>query len=119
MEANSLTKREYLRSLGFNVGERGRLTPAMITALKDYQGPQNTVTVYDVEMVPISVDYASNFDPIVREPRVLTGRDKEGNVISFTTCNSCQKHMSFCSCQMGVFAPIMVVSTSDKEVYVN
>jgi hypothetical protein len=30
-------KREYLRSLGFTVGERGRFTAEMMTALKDYQ----------------------------------------------------------------------------------
>ena len=32
-----MDKREYLRSLGFTVGERGRFTAEMMTALKDYQ----------------------------------------------------------------------------------
>ena len=33
-----MTKREYLRSLGFEVGERGRFTDAMKAALAEYKG---------------------------------------------------------------------------------
>ena len=113
-----MNKRDWLRSQGFNVGNRGRLTPAMISALKDYTGEKSVAVALEVEMVPEYVNYMEDLLPI-REARTLYGRDKEGNLISFTSCSNCLKHMSFCSCQMGVFAPIMVVATKEKEVYVN
>ena len=112
-----MNKREWLRSQGFQVGERGRLTPAMITALSDYPGDNSIAEPLYVEMVHAYVNYMEDQTPI-REARTLYGRDKEGRVISFTSCSNCDKHMSFCSCQMGVLAPIMVVSTNEKEVYV-
>lgn len=112
-----MNKRDYLRSLGFNVGERGRLTPAMLEALKDFKD-ESPIKVLSVEMVQDVPDYIKSDSPLIREPRTLYGITKEGKKLGFTTCRDCTKHMSICSCQDGVLSPIIIVHSNDKEVRV-
>ena len=114
-----MNKREYLRSIGFNVGERGRLTPAMLTALKDFKGETKVATPMTIEYVQPYVDYVGDLGQPLRQPRTLYGRDREGNLLGFTTCAACDKHMSYCSCPNGIQAPSKVIMSKEKEVYVN
>lgn len=109
-----MNKREYLRSLGFQVGERGRLTPAMLTALQDFK--EDGTPEYEVEIVRYEPVYVTE-EPL-RPSRQLYGRTRDGKLVSFSTCSDCNKHMSFCSCQSGVLAPIMVISTKEEGVRV-
>ena len=113
-----MTKREWLRSQGFQVGERGRLTPAMITALSDYPGEDNKLIPLSIEMVIHEPQYVKVDSPLTRPSRILYGITKDGTKVGFTICRACEKHMSICSCQDGVLSPIMVVSSKDKDVRV-
>lgn len=107
-----MNKRDWLRSQGFHVGERGRLTPAMLKALERYD--ESPELNYEVEIVVPVFKYISE-EPL-RESRQLYGRKRDGSLVSFSTCAECNKHMSFCSCQNGILAPIMVISTKEKDV---
>ena len=108
-----MTRREYLRSIGFNVGNRGRLTPAMITALSDFK-EEGAPIVLDVVVYPAKKTYIQN--QIIRKPRTLYGFTKEGTKVGFTTCSDCDEHMSICSCQNGILAPIMVTLCKEEGV---
>lgn len=112
-----MSKRDYLRSLGFNVGERGRLTPAMITALQNYVESEPQPISYEVELV--YKNYVSEQSEMIRKPRTLYGRTREGKLVSFVTCRACDKHMSNCSCQNGILAPIMVIATKEEGVVID
>lgn len=110
-----MNKREYLRSKGFKVGERGRLTPAMVETLRDFkEGPVNEVL--DVVVYPARKTYVEN--QMIRKPKTLYGLTKEGKKVGFTTCSDCDEHMSICSCQNGILAPIMVVLCKEEGVRV-
>lgn len=113
-----MSKREWLRSQGFQVGERGRLTPAMISALSNYQGDDNKPTPLSVELVIHEPEYVKIDSPLTRPSRILYGITKAGDKVGFTMCRDCTKHMSICSCQDGVLAPIMVISSKEKDVRV-
>lgn len=114
-----MNKREYLRSLGFKVGERGRFTPEMLTALKDFKAPETAPPrVIDVEVYDPPIVFKLPDEPRMREPRTLYGYTAEGYKVGFTLCQFCTKHMTFCSCHKGVSAPTIVVHSDDKEVYV-
>ena len=110
-----MNKREYLRSQGFKVGDRGRLTPAMIQALEGFtEIPQQQVL--EVLSYPANKTYVQN--QMIRESKTLYGITKEGKKVGFTTCSDCDEHMSICSCQDGILAPIIVVLSKEKGVRV-
>lgn len=114
-----MNKREFLRSKGFKVGERGRFTPEMITALKEFKEPeQESPRAIDVEVYNVPVVFQLPDEPIMRDARTLYGYTREGYKVGFVLCQSCTKHMMFCSCHKGVTAPTIVVRTDEKEVYV-
>lgn len=115
----NLTKREFLRSRGFNVGERGRFTPAMLTALQEYEAPEGEeLKVLDVEVHNVPIEFKLPDEPVMRPARTLYGYTAEGYKVGFVTCKSCTKHMTFCSCQKGIVAPTIVVRSDEEEVYV-
>lgn len=120
-----MDKREYLRSLGFQVGERGRFTAEMIAALKDFEGQGGKLEARsgkrddglpEVEPSVIVPDIPPQV--AVREPKKLRGRSPEGYVIEFITCSDCFYHMMYCTCDGGVKAPSSVVSSKDPLVRV-
>jgi hypothetical protein len=114
-----MNKREFLRSKGFNVGERGRFTPAMLTALQEYEAPeQGEPKVIDVEVYNVPIEFKLPEEPVMRQPRTLYGYTKEGYKVGFTTCKACTKHMMFCSCQKGIVSPTIVVRSDEGDVYV-
>jgi hypothetical protein len=115
-----MSKRQWLRSQGFTVGERGKLSPEMHTALKEYPGDDvGNAVALDVECFDPVIEYVPFDTPKIREPRTLYGFTKEGTKVGFTTCRACTKHMTFCSCQKGVLSPIIVVRSNESEVYVS
>lgn len=114
-----MNKREYLRSLGFTVGERGRFTPEMLTALKnselDFDG--NKVAREIVEEVDV-LDYPKLVSTKMRESRTLYGYTKEGHRVAFQLCFSCSQHMMYCECKRGIKAPSAVAYTKEPDVFI-
>lgn len=114
-----MTKREYLRSLGFTVGERGRFNDAMKIALAQYEG------VFDEEQPKLNLRKIKDFkvDKSAkvkvqyrqREARTLYGYTVEGFKVGFVTCSACKQHMIWCDCEK-VTAPKIVVRSDDKLV---
>lgn len=114
-----MNNREWLRKQGFTVGERGKLSPEMLTALKDYPGDTPTPKVFSVEVVEPEPTYVTFDSPQIRPARTLYGITREGYKVGFTTCRECTKHMAFCACPNGVVAPKIVIHSKDEEVYVS
>lgn len=115
-----MNKREYLRSIGFTVGERGRFNDAMKTALAKYDG------VFD-EDNPNILDKTnkSKLDVVKkvvhekqREPRQLFGFTQDGIKVGFITCSNCNQHMIWCDCKEGIHAPSLVKYSKDSLVFV-
>jgi hypothetical protein len=110
-----MTKREYLRSLGFTVGERGRFNTAMQNALSKYDGVFED-DQQKTKLENISVK-RSTLKPqtVQREARSLYGYTREGYKVGFINCASCKQHMIWCECDK-VTAPSIVVRSDDKLV---
>lgn len=114
-----MTKREYLRSLGFTVGERGRFNDLMKIELAKYDG------VFDDDQPKLKINKIKDFKPSKgtkvkpqtrqREARSLYGYTKEGYKVGFVNCGACYQHMIWCECEQ-VTAPKIVVRSDDKIV---
>lgn len=120
-----MDQREYLRSLGFEVGDRGRFSAEMKTALKDYkeQGGKLEVRVgkRDDGLPFIEPGVVIPDMPVqipLRDAKVLKGKTAEGYVVGFVICSECHYHMIYCDCEGGVKAPPIVVSSKDPLVRV-
>lgn len=113
-----MNKREYLRSLGFTVGQRGRFTPEMLTALKSadiaFEDTPTPVESVGVEVV----EYPKIESKKMREPRPLYGFTTEGHKVGFSRCFSCSQHMAYCECGRGVTAPSIIAYTKEPDVYI-
>lgn len=114
-----MNKREYLRSLGFTVGERGRFTPEMLTALKsseiNFDGNKTVREI--VEEVEV-LDYPKIVSVKMRESRTLYGYTKEGHKVGFQLCFACSQHMMYCECKAGIKAPSVVAYTKEPDVFI-
>ena len=109
-----MDKREYLRSLGFTVGERGRFSGDMLKALENFE----TVEKSDAKAEAVA---EAGLDPKVietpvREPYILHGFDEDGHDIAFILCSRCTRHMMWCKCKDGVHAPSYIVRSADPLV---
>lgn len=117
-----MNKREYLKSQGFKVGERGRLSPAMLTALEnsgiDFTKTLDKPEVIDVIYVTDNIKVLPPEKPLQRQPRTLYGRTRDGSVVGFVICSSCNDHMMYCNCSEGVHAPNKVIFSKEPEVKV-
>lgn len=118
-----MNKREWLRSQGFNVGERGRLSPAMLSALANSGIDFGTAVVEKPKTVakPLYVDeveFKLPEQPVMREARTLYGRTREGSTVGFVMCFDCKQHMMYCSCRGGIKAPSIVFACKEPEVRV-
>jgi hypothetical protein len=123
-----MKKRDYLRSQGFRVGDRGRFTEAMKIVLAQYDG------AFEEDMQPLKLENLSKFGgkkkggsktiaPAIdstkyREPRTLYGFTKEGVKVGFVMCSRCNQHMVWCNCSKGVYAPKIVTHSTDNLVFV-
>jgi len=114
-----MTKREYLRSLGFTVGERGRFTDLMKAELAKYDGvfDDDVEVTKQTNISKIRGTQRSTPSPQVRqrEARSLYGYTKEGYKVGFVNCARCHQHMIWCNCEK-VTAPKIVVRSDDKLV---
>lgn len=117
-----MNKRDYLRSQGFNVGERGRFNDAMKSAIAKAQEEGivfNDIPTPKVEKLYKTEEIKSHiFKPQekLRAARELFGYTHEGIKIAFITCRQCRSHMIYCSCTGGVQAPSLVVRSNDPLV---
>lgn len=118
-----MDKREYLRSLGFTVGERGRFNSEMQAALKGYQEeggklegrtgkrddglPEVEPTVIIPHLPPQTKQ---------RDAKKLKGKSPEGYTVEFVMCFECFQHMMYCICEGGIKAPASVSSCKDPLV---
>lgn len=110
-----MDKRAWLRSRGFEVGERGRFSAEMIEALKEYEesDSQNSLIATVTEAgLPASVARTP-----LRESRELYGYDNAGHKVGFVTCFECAEHMMWCECD-SITAPTIVATCSDPLVRV-
>lgn len=103
-----MSDREYLRSLGFTVGERGRFSKEMLAALaaRSEREKDEFVSHISVPAVP------------VREARPLYGYTKDGHMIEFLMCSRCAEHMMWCECPNGVMAPdnVFILDKDSEDV---
>ena len=101
-----LNDRAYLRSLGYQVGERGRFSTEMKDELAKRDWQPSVQEVFKPGVKP------------EREGRQLYGYDKQGNKIAFVICHLCSSHMIWCRCSKGVHAPRYIHSSKDPLVYI-
>ena len=120
-----MNKREYLRSKGFQIGERGRMSQAMKNVLLEAE--ENGTVFDDVVSVRDKRDDVWAFMPeeikphipvqeALRDARELVGYTREGNRVSFVLCGQCSYHMIYCSCEGGVVAPDVIATSKDPLV---
>ena len=84
-----MNKRDYLRSLGFEVGTRGRFNEAMLKALENY-----TEETPEVIIIPKVKNTPKRTDGV----RVYTAELHTGQIIRFDQCASCSENVVFCHC---------------------
>lgn len=115
-----MDKRDFLRSQGFTVGERGRFNDAMVNAIKQ---AELSGTLFDEKAIP-KKKRTYSFEEIIpdvpqqeklRVSRQLTGVTKFGHKVNFITCSKCQTHMVYCPCDK-IYAPSNVVKSDDPAV---
>ena len=109
-----MNDRDYLRSLGFTVGERGRFGKEMLDALRERNG------VVD-ETAKFQEFEAEGIDPHVaraplRQAETLIGFDNRGSKIAFILCADCHNHMIWCECEAGILAPAFIVRSDNPLV---
>ena len=118
-----MDKREYLRSLGFEVGERGRFSAEMQTALANadmtFDAPKTSkrddgLPVYEAQVIVPDIPPQA----AVRKARQLFGYTTEGFKVGFVTCRRCSYHMMYCDCKEGILAPSIVAVCEDPLVNV-
>ena len=106
--------REYLRSLGFTVGERGRFSKQMLDALAERNG-ETASLIKESEAEAVGLNKSIIREPL-RQPEEIIGYDVEGRKIAFVLCAECAMHMMWCECDGGVLAPSYIVSSKNPLV---
>lgn len=112
-----MNDREYLRSLGFTVGDRGRFSSEMKAALASRDGVSDSEDVPKYKSTDRLADgrYAterSNGLPSLVRPSIVRRDAKsykvtlvDGMVIACYTCSSCKDHVMYCECEDGPHPP--------------
>lgn len=116
-----MNKREYLRSLGFEVGERGRLSQVMKTALENAKKEGIDLTDAPTKKARFEPVVADGVKPIsnetrIRETRDLYGYSEDGFKVAFASCSRCHKHMAYCACEDGIHAPRIITASTEPDV---
>lgn len=90
-----MNKRDYLRSLGFEVGERGRFSAEMMDALKSFK---------ESDTPPPSRPTPK---PQVRQRdcRSYILELEDGIKVGMASCYKCKQHVVWCSCAGGPQPP--------------
>lgn len=86
----SMNKREYLRSLGFEVGTRGRFSEEMQLALLNYEEESEP----EIVIIPKVKNTPKRSDGIT----VYTAELHTGQIIRFDMCADCKENVVFCHC---------------------
>lgn len=109
-----MDKREYLRSLGFEVGDRGRFSAEMKAALAEYASDNpEAVIVSKSERLP---DGRPAVEPTVtyvaptpkkkqRKESVFFAHTTRGEKIACLFCGECKEVMIYCDCEGGPKPP--------------
>jgi hypothetical protein len=92
-----MNKRDYLRSLGFEVGERGRLSAEMLEALKDFYEDATQNNKPQRKILPASVK--------MRDDRTYMVELQDGGRVEMGFCSSCKESMLYCHCDGGPKPP--------------
>ncbi len=94
-----MNKREYLRSLGFTVGERGRFSAEMQAALKGMSFVEEHKAMKEAEVAeeviyPKLRTLPKRTDGVC----VYTAELHNGVTIRFDTCADCKESVVYCQC---------------------
>ena len=110
-----MTDREYLRSLGFIVGERGRFSKEMLEALANRQ---NAAVAESVNHAREVMGLPRIQESPVRPAQELYGLTKDGHKVGFIMCSQCAMHMMWCDCPNGVWAPdnVLMLTGAAKDI---
>jgi len=112
-----MTDREFLRSLGFEVGDRGRFSKEMKAALAKRDGvdPDAAEPGYGPQDRLADGRWAierSNAGPVVVKPSVVMRNAKafvatltNGQKIACGNCSTCKEHVMYCECEDGPQPP--------------
>lgn len=104
-----MDKREYLRSQGFEVGERGRFSAEMLEALKSFEGEETQ----DRNIVSRSTIVRSISVP-QRDANVYMCVLEDGGRVAMGFCNRCKDSIRYCECSGGPMPPDYFDSNVDK-----
>lgn len=118
-----MNDREYLRSLGFTVGDRGRFSSEMKAALASRDGISDSEGTNQYRSTDRMADgrYAverSNGLPSLVKPSVVHRDAKvyratltDGLVIACANCSKCKDHVMYCECEDGPHPPNYLEAT--------
>jgi hypothetical protein len=104
--------RQYLRSQGFQVGERGRYSKEMLECLQN----RNTKDTAD-EMNGVRKTLGLPIQTLQRDAQELYGLTKGGAKVGFIICSTCAFHMMWCECDK-VTAPdnVLILTGASKGI---
>jgi uncharacterized protein with PIN domain len=109
-----MDKREYLRSIGFEVGERGRFSTEMKEALSSHvnENPESIIVSRSERLAdgrpavePHSVYVPPPPQKKQREESVFYAITTRGENIACTSCGECKFAMIYCECEGGPKPP--------------
>ena len=112
-----MNDREYLRSLGFTVGDRGRFSSEMKAALASRDGVTDSEDEPQYKSTDKLADgrwaiERSNGLPSLVKERVVQRDAKvyrvtltDGLIISTIYCGACKEHVMYCECEDGPQPP--------------
>jgi len=94
-----MDKREYLRSLGFEVGERGRFSAEMLEALRSFEGEETQNKVVGHKTIARAIQ-----KPMRQETRYMVVLN-DGTKIEIGECGECKERILYCACFAGPKPP--------------
>ena len=112
-----MNDREYLRSLGFTVGDRGRFSSEMKAALASRDGvdPDSTEPQYKAgDRFPdgrYAIEPKNNLPSLVkqsvaqRDERIFIVTTTTGQRIACGNCGACRERVMYCECDGGPKPP--------------
>jgi hypothetical protein len=93
-----MDKREWLRSKGFDVGNRGRFSAEMLEALKEYDnGSTDGAPVASLQQV------LKKF--VMRDATAYVAVTNQGTTVACGYCAICHESVMYCACIDGPHAP--------------
>jgi len=112
-----MNDREYLRSLGFTVGDRGRFSSEMKAALASRDGVSDSDDVPEyksTDRLPdgrYAIERSNGLPSLVKESVVQRDAKSyvavlvDGMRIATQYCGSCKDHVMYCECEDGPHPP--------------